>query len=76
MEFVGIERRRAAPDVFQIENPDDLVDINFFLGCLLATSQADRDSCAQLLANNRAECSNPRAHLRCVCSSSMRRGLG
>ena len=29
MEFVGIERRRATPDVFQIKNPDDLVDIDF-----------------------------------------------
>ena len=29
MEFVGIERGGAAPDVFQIKNPDDLVDIDF-----------------------------------------------
>src|SRR5262249_10943452 len=29
MEFVGIECRRAAPDVFQVKDPDDFVDIDF-----------------------------------------------
>src|SRR5881394_4354621 len=28
MEFVGIERGRAASDIFQIKDPDDLVDID------------------------------------------------
>ena len=41
-EIVDIsEVRRATPDVFKFENPNDFVNIDFLRGCPSATSQAD-----------------------------------
>ena len=75
-QFVGIECGGAAPDVIQIEKPDDLVDVAFSRGCPWATSRAGRDNCARLRAENRSGCNTRRARPCRACSSSCRRGSG
>ena len=53
MEFVGIESRRATPDVSEFENPDDLVDIDFLavvLGRPAKQTQIVAHSCREIAA--------------------------
>ena len=54
MEFVGIERRRAASDVFEKEDPDDFVDVDF-LAIVLGRPAKQ----TQIVAHSRREITAP-----------------